>query len=75
MTNRLWSPGDSPGTVFLHIQAVLIKAFRKPLLGIRVRIRRIRMFLGLPDPLVRGIVTDLAQVPSPFLINVLSGLK
>jgi hypothetical protein len=32
---------------------------------------RIRMFLGLPDPLVRGTDPD----PSLFLIKVLSGLQ
>jgi hypothetical protein len=50
-----------------------------PVLGIRIRnqmrIRRIRMFLGLLDPdpdlFVRGLDPD----PSPFLLNVLSGLK
>jgi hypothetical protein len=37
-----------------------------PVLGFRNRIRRIRMFLGLPepDPLVRG--TDSAPDPSHF---------
>jgi hypothetical protein len=38
-----------------------------------IRIRRILMFVGLPDPdpFVRGPDPD----PSPFLIDVLSGLK
>jgi hypothetical protein len=42
-------------------------------LGIRIRIRRIGMFLGLPDPdlLVRGYGSG----SFPFLIDVLSGLK
>ncbi len=39
-------------------------------LGIRIRIRRIRMFLGLPaldlDPLVRGTDPDPAPDPSLF---------
>jgi hypothetical protein len=34
-----------------------------PVLGILIRIRRIRMFLGLPDPLIRG--TD----PDPSLFS------
>ncbi len=40
-----------------------------------IRIRSIRMFLGLPDPdpLVIGVDPDPSL--SPFLINVLSGLK
>jgi ankyrin repeat protein len=45
-----------------------------PVLGIRIR--RIRMFFGLPDPdlLVRG--ADPAPDPSPFsYINVFSRLK
>jgi hypothetical protein len=40
-----------------------------------VQIRRISMFLDLPDPdlLVRGMDPD--PDPSPFPINVLCGLK
>jgi hypothetical protein len=57
----------------------LIRRVLVAVLGIRIRILRIRMFLGLPDPdpdlLVRGKDPDLAPDPSPFLINVLSGLK
>jgi hypothetical protein len=47
---------------FLYLKAVLV-----------IRIRRILMFLGLPDPdpLVRGKDPD----PSLFLIQVLSRLK
>jgi hypothetical protein len=49
-------------------------------LGVWIRIHRIPMFLGLPDPdpLVRAEVgTDLDPTLDPFLfpINVLSGLK
>jgi hypothetical protein len=32
-----------------------------------IRIRRIRMFLGHPDPLVRGMDPDPAPDPSLFL--------
>jgi hypothetical protein len=39
--------------------------------GIRIRISRIRMFLGLPDLLVRGTGSG----SFPFLIKVSSGLK
>jgi hypothetical protein len=44
-----------------------------------IRIRRIRMVLGLldpdPDSIVRGTDPDPAPDPYLFLINVLSGLK
>ncbi len=36
----------------------------QPVLWIRNRIRRIRMFLGHPDPLVKGVDPDPA--PDPF---------
>ncbi len=40
----------------------------RPVLGIRNRILRIRMFLGLPDPdpLVRGMDPDPASDPTLF---------
>ncbi len=43
-------------------------AYFKPVLGIRIWIRRIRMFLGLPDPdtLDGGMDPDLAPDPSFF---------
>jgi hypothetical protein len=65
-------------TVIIHISnrlkmfQKLFLNFVKAVLGIRSRIRKIRMFLGLadPDPLVRfGSGSFL------FLIKVLSGLK
>jgi hypothetical protein len=42
----------------------------KAVLGIRIH--RIRMFLGLPDP---DPFVRVADGSFPFLINVLSGLK
>ncbi len=47
----------------------------KAMLGIRIQIRRIRMFLGLPDPdlLVRGTAPDPSSDPDPSLfLNLLS---
>jgi hypothetical protein len=44
-----------------HVIAVWIKVNIRPVLGIRIR--RIRMYLGLPDPLVRGMDPD----PDPAL--------
>jgi hypothetical protein len=51
----------SPSTRFSRLQALL-----KPVLRIRIRIHRIHMFLGLPDPdpLVRGMDPD----PDPSII-------
>jgi hypothetical protein len=52
------------------------KCEQKPVLGIRIRISKICMFLGLPDldpdpdPSVQNWILIL-----PFLIKVLSGLK
>jgi hypothetical protein len=43
------------------------------MLRIRIRILRIRMFLGLldpyPDPLVRGTDPAQAPAPDPFIIK------
>jgi hypothetical protein len=46
-----------------HVIAVWIKVNLVPVLGIRIR--RIRMFMGLPDPdpLVRGIDPDPSLYP------------
>jgi hypothetical protein len=54
--------------VEIHLERIL-KVNVRFFLVLGIRIRRIRMFLGLPDPdpLVRG--------PFFFLINMLSGLK
>jgi hypothetical protein len=61
--------------VLLHAPIAANHSLFQAVLGIRIQIRRIRMFLDLPDPdpLVRG--ADPAPDPSLFLINVLSGLK
>ncbi len=65
-----------------------VTLYSTSVLGIRIRIHRIRMVLGLPDPdpLVRGTNPESGSGPRirnpapdlgsfPFLINVLTGLK
>jgi hypothetical protein len=64
-------------TIFLVSVIAFKNAYRRhrdamlpPVLRIRIRIHRIHMFLGLPDPdpLVRGMDPDPALDPDPSII-------
>jgi hypothetical protein len=52
-------------TIVVADQDNVLNMFRPVL---RIRIHRIHMFLGLPDPLVRGMDPDPAADPDPSII-------
>jgi hypothetical protein len=64
LSRSVQSERNGPSGVSEFYKLILCKKIKRLILVLRIWIRRIRMFFGLLDPLVRGTYTDPAQDPS-----------
>jgi hypothetical protein len=69
----VFNSGKRTLMVTLNSQLFRVYSIYKTVLGIRIWIRRISMFLGLldpdPDPLVRGMYPDPDPDPNPSFFS------